>query len=396
MIHRNTTAAAVLAALAALTAGVAHADNSITLYGIVDVGIGYQKLKQDGSDLSRTGLIDGVQSGSRWGLRGSEDLGNGLRATFQLESGFNPRTGRSGQGGRLFGRQAALALSNDAWGTLTAGRKTNITSDFFGPIDPFAAAFGQSNIGSSLPAANTQRWDNQLQYLTPRIEGFQVGVGYSFDIGENGNAFEGQGNNFATNQKNRGLTAGLRYLDGPLSVAASYDQISRRSGAADANPATNPLGATGERLRSWMVGGTYDLQVAKLALAYGQIKDGWLGSPGLQSGQGLPATTATDAATPFGNFTGTTFRKGAKVKSYLAGVTVPLGASSLFGSWQRAEPSNSLLSGDDVTMNTYSLGMTHDLSKRTNVYAYGSYAKNWAFVDGTKSQLVGLGLRHRF
>src|SRR5690625_5072528 len=105
------------AALMVGFAGVAQAETSVTLYGVVDGGIGYQRLKgtsaaddldgmgiyaRDGRDYSvrsnRTGLINGVQRGNRWGLRGSEDLGNGLRAIFQLESGFDLSTGSQLQG----------------------------------------------------------------------------------------------------------------------------------------------------------------------------------------------------------------------------------------------------------------------------------------------------------
>ncbi|MCH5824209.1 porin, partial [Salmonella enterica] len=72
---------------------------------------------------SRIGMINGVQSGSRWGLRGSEDLGDGLRAMFTVESGFDSGNGTSQQG-RLFNRQATIGLANDSWGSLEFGRQT--------------------------------------------------------------------------------------------------------------------------------------------------------------------------------------------------------------------------------------------------------------------------------
>lgn len=96
------------AALLAGFAGVAQAETSVTLYGIIDTGLGYNKISgaaAEGVNGSRFGMINGVQNGSRWGLRGSEDLGDGLRAVFQLESGFNSGNGNSAQGGRLFGRK---------------------------------------------------------------------------------------------------------------------------------------------------------------------------------------------------------------------------------------------------------------------------------------------------
>src|SRR5690606_22871374 len=96
------------AALLAGFAGAAQAETSVTLYGIIDTGIGYNKIKGDGGSISRVGMINGVQSGSRWGLRGTEDLGDGLRAVFTLESGFDSSNGDHAQDGRLFGRQATV------------------------------------------------------------------------------------------------------------------------------------------------------------------------------------------------------------------------------------------------------------------------------------------------
>lgn len=85
------------AALLAGFAGVAQAETSVTLYGIIDTGIGYNKISGAGKNNgSRVGMINGVQNGSRWGLRGTEDLGDGLQAVFQLESGFD-----SGNGSRV-------------------------------------------------------------------------------------------------------------------------------------------------------------------------------------------------------------------------------------------------------------------------------------------------------
>src|SRR5690606_26832370 len=111
------------AALALGFAGVAQAETSVTLYGILDGGIGYQQIKGDGFKTRKTGMISGVQSGNRWGLRGTEDMGNGLQAVFQLESGFDLATGEQQQrtasgNDRLFGRHATLGLRSDAWGQL--------------------------------------------------------------------------------------------------------------------------------------------------------------------------------------------------------------------------------------------------------------------------------------
>ncbi|CAB3647106.1 porin [Achromobacter marplatensis] len=376
------------AALLAGFAGVAQAETSVTLYGIIDTGIGYNKVKADGYSASRIGMINGVQNGSRWGLRGSEDLGDGLRAVFQLESGFDSGNGSSAQGGRLFGRQATVGLASDSWGQLDFGRQTNIASKYFGSIDPFGASFGQANIGVGLSSTNTVRYDNMVLYQTPSFSGFQFGVGYSFSADDTKDGRENPitgvrpaaQTGFRTADNTRAITAGLRYVNGPLNVALSYDQL---------NASNNlPQAAVDATPRSYVIGGSYDFEVVKLALAYGRTTDGWFGGQSAPNGAGI---------TGFG---GSVFADGFKANSYLVGLSAPIGgASSLFGSWQMVDPSNNKLTniaGADETMNVFSLGYTYDLSKRTNLYAYGSYAKNYAFIDDAKSTAVGVGIRHRF
>ncbi|MGE8682308.1 MAG: porin [Achromobacter marplatensis] len=369
------------AALLAGFAGVAQAETSVTLYGIIDTGLGYNKISGAAGDAngSRFGMINGVQNGSRWGLRGSEDLGDGLRAVFQLESGFNSGNGTSAQGGRLFGRQATVGLASDSWGQLDFGRQTNISSKYFGSIDPFGAGFGQANIGVALSAANTNRYDNMVLYQTPSFSGFQFGVGYSFNVNDTNAAQTG----FKTADNTRAITTGLRYVNGPLNVALTFDQLNASNKLPGASTDATP--------RQYAIGGSYDFEVVKLALAYARTTDGWFAGQGVDTNVGAV------------NFGANTFADGFKANSYLVGLSAPIGgASSLFGSWQRVDPSNDNLGvvngrpGADATTNVYSLGYTYDLSKRTNLYAYGSYAKNYAFVDDLKSTAVGVGIRHRF
>eukprot|EP01040_Poterioochromonas_malhamensis_P026971 gene26971-34042_t len=100
-----------LLALSLLSAfGVASAQSSVTMYGVVDAGITYDNGPSAGTV---TKLESGIESGSRLGFRGTEDLGSGLKALFVLEQGFDIDTGRSGQGGRLFGRQAWVGLNSE-------------------------------------------------------------------------------------------------------------------------------------------------------------------------------------------------------------------------------------------------------------------------------------------
>lgn len=384
------------AALMAGFAGVAHAETSVTLYGILDGGIGYQKFKgvdsyasnRDGMESvsqKKTGMINGIQSGNRWGLKGSEDLGDGLRAVFVLESGFDLGTGTHKQGDRLFGRQATLGLAGDSWGQLDFGRQTNIASKYLpGVADPFGGGFDQANIGAAFTAANTVRYDNMIMYQTPNFSGFQFGVGYSFNtdgpqeykITNSASAEDGLERN------QRGITTGLRYANGPIGVALTYDQYKTRE---IRNQIGDPV-TGGDTVKSWNIGGSYDFEVVKAHLAFGQTRDGLFEAQSF-SGVGIDTSNL----------------KGLKVNTYLVGLSAPVGAGTLMGSWTMADPRSAPESLDRNTpswemkkQHTFSLGYSHPLSKRTNVYAIGSYAKNVHFLPDGKSTLVGVGLRQQF
>src|SRR5690606_27055384 len=258
---------------AALTVGffgVAHAETSVTLYGIIDTGIGYNKVEVGDTDAKKVGLINGVQSGSRWGLKGTEDLGDGLQAVFQLENGFDSSTGYGAQDDRMFGRHATIGLQGDSWGRLDLGRQTNIASKYFADVaSPFGASFGQANIGATFGSANTVRWDNMVMYQTPNFSGFQFGVGYSFNT--NGNQ-EWDVDGFE-DDNNKGLTTGLRYANGPIGAALTYDQID--NDFVDA------------KVKAWNIGLSYDFEVVKLHAGFGQTKDGWIA--GQNFGAGAPS-----------------------------------------------------------------------------------------------------------
>lgn len=393
------------AALIAGFAGVAQAETSVTLYGILDGGIGYQQVKGTPSYLadragiataktSRTGMINGIQSGSRWGLKGSEDLGSGLRAVFVLESGFDLGTGfstqsaTSGGEGRLFGRQATLGLAGDSWGQLDIGRQTNIASKYFASIDPFGAGFTQANIGTAFTQANTARYDNMVMYQSPSFSGFQFGAGYSFNVnGSQAGKISEDGNTLDGLERNqRAITTGLRYANGPVNVALTYDQFK----TAEARVGADVVG--GETVKAWALGGSYDFEVVKAHAAFGQTRNGVFAAQNFVSG-----TPDYDN----GSFTGIS---GLKFNSYMLGVSAPIGNGTLMASWHMADPRSTPDAWGEVgeparemkKQQAYSLGYTYGLSKRTNVYAYGSYAKNVDFLPDAKSKVVGVGVRHQF
>ncbi|KAG1254931.1 hypothetical protein G6F68_010618 [Rhizopus microsporus] len=242
----------LVTALFAALSGVAQAETSVTLYGLIDTGIGFQQIKGNNDyKESKFGMVNGVSSGSRWGLRGAEDLGDGLSAVFTLESGFNSANGQSGQSSRQYGRQATVGLKSDSWGLLEFGRQTNIASKYLAAIEPFAGSYGQANVGVAFSAANTVRYDNMVQYSTPSFSGFQFGVGYSFNAADTTAAQTG----FKTADNTRAITTGLRYVNGPLNAALTYDQLNASNklpgASTDATPPGSGLRSHDRRLVRW-------------------------------------------------------------------------------------------------------------------------------------------------
>lgn len=190
----------------------AHAQSSVSLYGVIDEGIDYVS-NSGGNSLwrMRDGTYDGIY-GSRWGLKGKEDLGGGLSAIFQLESGFSTENGQMRQGGLLFGRQAFVGLSDARWGALTLGRQYDSIVDYLQPL----TAPGQ--LGGPLVHAgdidntdNTFRANNSIKYASPKMGGLSFGGLYAFT------------NSTAAGRGKTGLwSAGANYTFGPFTIAGAY------------------------------------------------------------------------------------------------------------------------------------------------------------------------------
>ena len=393
----------LLAALP-LACGAAFAQSSVTLYGVIDIGLAYQTINSSDNPQfngSRFGMNNGIESGSRFGLRGSEDMGNGTRATFTLENGFDAGNGTLSQGGRLFGRQAWVGLENTQWGFVRAGLQYNFATDFFTPMDPFGAGFGQANMGTAFGSMNTTRYSNMLKIQSPNWGGFTAGVGYSFApqipafYTNNGQVYSGAGTgyNFDTANNTRALTLGANYVNGPLTMAASYDQI-----MPNPNTPGVPGGSSPATVGEWILGGSYNWQVLQLVLAVGQTRGGFINGQNYTSG-GNAAAIDGNGGTWGGSSGGVLFGDGVNFTSYLVGVTVPYGQSaSVFASWTLAQPSASLtgLAAAAGNQNTYNLGYQYNFTKRTNMYLVGSYGSGPGLVSGVNSTVVVTGIRHQF
>jgi predicted porin len=392
------------AALLAGFAGAASAQSSVTLYGVVDGGLRYSSISlANGTGVTNFGGAYGVQSGNRFGLRGVEDIGGGNRVTFQLESGFDLGNGSSQQASRLFGRASWVGLGNTAWGDVRLGRMTNLTSDWMvGGLDPFAAGFGQMNMGNAFTSGNTVRLDNTLMYRTPTMSGFQAGLGYSFATGlttNGGYEFRsdnasgvsvlrdnGTGYAFESSNNTRQLTLGAKYANGPFYVAATYEKAYAASQSASGS----------QSISNWNLGASYDLKVVKLAAAYGQTRDGFWAGSGAGGATGTPG--ASMGLTPAGGTTGLFFAPSVGYNSYIVGATVPVNPTSrVLLSWTMIAPNTNMKTAYNAqNQSSFNLGYTYDFTKRTNLYVYAGQTVNYATIDTAKSTVVGVGMRHQF
>jgi predicted porin len=199
-----------LLALAALGtfAGAAHAQSSVTLYGIVDAGFAYAN-NIGGNKLYETSA--GNLQGDRWGLRGTEDLGGGLKALFVLENGFNAFTGKLGQGGDEFGRQAYVGLSSQ-YGTVTLGRQYDSVVDYTGAFEVGSqwASYYAAHPGDLDNMNNSNRVNNSIKYTSANYSGVTFGGLYSLG------GVAGQFN------RNQIFSGGVGYAQGPLALGAGY------------------------------------------------------------------------------------------------------------------------------------------------------------------------------
>ncbi|RZT42521.1 porin [Cupriavidus agavae] len=210
-----------VAALAALSP-LAFAQSSVTLYGVADAGVEYlNHANANGNSLTR--LTSGNMSGSRWGLRGVEDLGAGTKALYVLESGFEIDTGVASQGGRLFGRQAYVGLEHRL-GRLTLGRQQNALYDLLINYDPMVlgARYSLQMVDSSFVG----RYDNMAKY-TGKFGPVTAIALYSFARGTSitsGGATSFAGEVPGDPKSDQALSAGFDYSSGPIGMTAIYDQ----------------------------------------------------------------------------------------------------------------------------------------------------------------------------
>lgn len=391
-------------ALACLGSGAALANSTVTLYGIIDTSLYYNHVSANAAQntpaisQSDFGMTSGVLSGSRWGLRGNEALSGDWSAQFVLEGGVNSQNGTLGQGGLGFGRQSTLAISNSRWGSLQLGRAANLAYSYLVPFDPFNISGSQAGWGTSFGSANGVRPNNLILYQSGDVHGMQFSIGYSFNTGFS--AIYADGTNapaqsgtefFGTTANMRMLTTAIRYSSGPLALLATYNEVYPASKVVTTNNET--IGnATSARPKAWLVAASYDFRVVKLSAAFGQTLDGaFFGQGAGAGGYSTPLNTISEG-------TNILFAQGTKSLEYALGAIIPTSATGEVRlSWQAKQPKGDLrLVPGRSTQQILSAAYVYKLSKRTDVYVWGSYGNNYQTFSSAKSSVLGSGLRHFF
>ncbi|MEO8119554.1 MAG: porin [Rhodoferax sp.] len=322
-----------LIALAVLAAsGASFAQSSVSIYGIADVWFGRTTLSNAPSQIK---LDSGGVSGSRFGFKGSEDLGGGLKANFLLEQGFNLDTGAAATAGQTFSRQSYVGFSG-GFGEVKLGKMWTAYDDINGVTNAVfdSALSPQNNVW--LSTGYQANPNNGLYYVSPSMGGFSAAVSYA--LGENKTATVDAGSVVAFN---------VKYEGGPVYAGLAHQREKATDNAA-ANNFTR-------------VNGSYDLGVAKLLAGYGRV------------------TGAADTST----------------SEWQLGADFPVsGALTLSAGVARS--SDNAAKGD-ATRKGYGLGAAYAMSKRTTVYG-GYQSANVAKpgVADTDATLLAVGLKHTF
>jgi len=266
-----------LAALAVLGAfsGAAFAQN-VQLYGIVDGGLRLTDSTVNNVD-STFGIQSGQQSGSRFGLKGSETLGNGLKVVFQLENGFSLDDGQLGNDKRLFGREARLGLEG-GFGAVNIGRFGNLGSGngTFSIIGGMASPFGTSfaDAGTQGTLLLNDRFDNSVVYVSPMFAGFQASAMYSFNT---------DGTEAADTDKNTKYAGfGVTYTVGKLQTGLTYEQLENPSKKADGTAISPAL----DDAKALKLAANYDFGMVKPFAYYQRGEGGKLASTNLYLSNG--------------------------------------------------------------------------------------------------------------
>ncbi|GBH23326.1 porin [Burkholderia vietnamiensis] len=368
----------------ALFAPLAHAQSSVTLYGLIDAGIAYTN-NAGGASLWR--MTSGTINGSRFGLKGSEDLGGGLKALFVLENGFNVNNGALGQDSKLFGRHAYVGLSEAGYGTLTLGRQYDTMVDFVAPLSATSGDFGDTGFAHPFDNDNLNhsvRINNAVKYTSDTIAGFKVGALYGFS----------NATNFGSN---RAYSFAASYTNGPLKVAGAYLQMNGTKGSTSASPgATDVAEAKSLSQGGWSVGADRMRSYGGgLSYVFGPATGGFVYTRPQYDNSGSFGPTGQVAFNNYDLNVG-----------YAGTPAVSLGAAYVYTDASVSNPDSK--HGTDPKWHQVDLQAVYKLSRRTDLYAeamyqhasgrgYQAFINTSGGASTTANQLVGtIGMRTRF
>lgn len=228
--------ALALGTVGLLCAGSAMAQSSVTIYGVIDTYMGYTNATGKGSVVS---MDSGGYQASRVGFRGTEDLGGGLRANFQLENGFASDTGGMADSTRLFNRQSWIGLGG-GFGEVRLGRQNSPGFLMIARLDAFAGATYASLLNNV--SAYTPRYDNVIGYISPSMRGVKL------------QAYYGMGEQVSPKNGLSTYMLAAEYESGPLYLGVS----SSMQNSANDN----------QSIKSTFAGGAYDYGQGKVFLGY--------------------------------------------------------------------------------------------------------------------------------
>jgi predicted porin len=336
-----------------LAATASFAQSTVTLYGVVDMGYNTTKLSTGATVNAKNAGLNSIQSGSRFGFKGTEDLGGGLKANFVMEYGVQPDEATTS----MANRQSFIGLEG-GFGVLNIGRQYTLIHGVQGAMDPNGNA---TAAGWLAGLTNSVRFDDMIAYTTPSISGFTATLGMGLAGSETSTAA-------GATKAGDVTTVAAAYANGPLTVRAAYE-VTKKTALSVTEPGDAAATAFSDALadrKMTSIGASYDLGVAKVSYLNTSAKAG---------------SAADNAKATTNNF----------------GVTVPMGAVTL-----GASLSNGKITDTGTTFGKatgYQLGASYALSKRTNAYAFLGEAKSKptgnAAANG-KHSTMAVGLRHSF
>ena len=348
---------AALAVLGAFAGTAAAAD--VTLYGVVDTGLAYTYDDTNETAKEETfGMMSGYNAGSRFGIKGTEDLGNGLQVGFKLENGFSSDDGNFKYDGRLFGRESSLSLKSE-FGTLSFGRMGGVASSA-GTYDIVYATADAFDGGDNdvFGMHSSSRYDNMLTYQTPKFAGVQGTVQYSF---KQDNKSETDTGAEGTSKADRYASFALTGDFGPLQMVGAYE-LSKYANTKDAHDETH----------AFYLGGNYDFQFMKVFALAQYTK----GAKGFGSEGDLFGSDLFKNDMPVSGH-----EKGIDSYGLHLGTIVPvLGGDLTVGAYY-VDGDTDTLTYDfgsekyDLTYVGLSARYVYPLSKRTSLYAGAGYAE---------------------